>query len=658
MKNYIKKIIFAILYLAITLNASAKVTLPKLIGDGMVLQRNKPLKIWGWASPNEEVIISFNNELRKTITQKNGKWLAELPAQNAGGPYEFIIKGSNQIVIKDVYIGDVWLCGGQSNMDYTLSDLNFWDNEINNSNFEEIRQIKVERSTSDSLAEDVNSSGWKKAIPSELKNFSATAYFFAKELYLKNKIPIGLIGSNWSGSPVEVWMDEKTLKSFPEIESEYSKLSNKGNEVKQRMKLRESRIPLYVEKCKSNDLGKSTYFQKSLNTTEWQSLTIDELKTKADIENFDGVIWLRKEFELPQNFIKKEMSLEITSVDDADDIWVNGTKIGETVGLEKNRLYKIPSKLITDNKIIIAIRIIDYAGGCNISGNFRLNAENNHFNLDGIWKYKLSYNLKTLPEFIEPDWNAYNGWQPSKCYNAMINPLLNYSIKGAIWYQGESNAERAYQYRKLFPAFIQNWRTNFNQGDFPFLYVQLANFLSPDSAPKNDPWPELREAQSMSLSQLPNLGMAVSIDCGEIDDIHPKDKETVGKRLAYQAFSIAYNDKNIIKDGPIFESVKFIGSKAIIKFKNNAPSLVARDGKLNEFAVAGKDKKFYYANAKIIDKNTIEVICKDVESPIAVRYAWANNPSKANLYNSAGLPAHPFRTDDWEGVTYNKFGVE
>lgn len=650
--------IHAIFLSLLTINIYANVRLPRLISDGMVLQRDKPLKIWGWSEPGEKISVSFYGDVKQTVASNEGKWQVELAAKPAGGPFEMLIKGKNEIKISNILLGDVWLCGGQSNMDYTLKQLDFFENEIKTKEFDEIRQFKVERFRSDTLCSDVTSKGWLPATPENLGEFSATAYFFAKEIYYKHKIPIGLIGSNWGGSPAEVWMDEQSLIAFPEIKSAYQELESSIKEREKSIQSREAKIPQYIQKAKDMDEGNGKYQSVKFNFSKWSTVMLPEKIKEKDVITVDGTVWLRKTVDIPSEWQGKDLVFEATSIDDADDTWVNGELIGSTNQHDKIRHYTIPSKFTKSGKLFIAIRLIDYGGDCGVTGNFRLGYNNTFFELAGKWHYNVTYNLNTFSEYTQPDWGRFNNWRPSKCYNGMVNPLLNYSIKGAIWYQGEANASRAYQYRTLFPALIKNWREKFNQGDFPFLYVQLANFLKPDTMPKDDPWPELREAQTFALKALPNIGMALAIDLGEINDIHPKNKADVGKRLALQASKLVYNDKKIVANGPYFQSVKFEGERAIITFKNEASKLVARNGELKGFALAGEDKKYYYAKGKIIDANTVEIYCEKVLSPLYVRYAWANNPIDANLYNSAGLPACPFRTDEFEGVTYQKYKID
>ena len=338
--------------------------------------------------------------------------------------------------------------------------------------------------------------------------------------------------------------------------------------------------------------------------------------------------------------------------------FINGALIGETINqYSKARQYTISKDLLIEGKNSIVVRVEDYRGGGGFSGKpnqLNIQTISDTISLAKEWKFMVG--TDSIPAFPEGMLSSMNpNTLITSLYNTMINPLIPYGIKGAIWYQGEANAMRAYQYRELFPLMITDWRKNWGQGDFPFLWVQLANFLAPDSAPKNDPWPELREAQTMTLS-LPNTGMAIAIDLGEAQTIHPTNKQDVGKRLAISAYKVAYNE-DVVYSGPVYKSFSVSDNKVTITFDNTGSGLSVIDkfGSLGGFAIAGADKKFYYANAEITSDTTVVIYTKKVIKPVAIRYAWANNPDRATLYNKEGLPADPFRTDDWEGVT---FGVK
>jgi sialate O-acetylesterase len=447
----------------------------------MVLQQGIPIPVWGWASPGEKVSITFNQKTVTTKTSREGKWSVTLPAMNYGGPYSMVIKGKNLRTIENILIGEVWVCSGQSNMEFNLSSAINAKAEIESSNYPEIRLFTVKKRTSQTPQLNLEEGEWWDCSPISSPKFSAVAYFFGRSLYEKLKVPIGLINTSWGGTIAETWTSSDMISKNPAL-----------------------------------------------------SPMLDNLN-KIDM-----------------------------------------TKSSTTLGP-----------------------------------------------------------------------NSF----PTLLYNGMINPLIPYAIKGAIWYQGEGNAGRAFQYQRVFPDMIKDWRNHWKQGDFPFVFVQLANFMKADSLPVESAWAELREAQTKTLS-LPNTGMAVTIDVGDAADIHPKNKQTVGNRLALAALKVAYH-KELVYSGPVYQEMK-INSKSIqLIFDQVGSGLKVKDkyGYLKGFAVAGEDHKFHWATAKITGTNSVEVSSPEVAKPAAVRYAWGNNPDDANLYNSENLPAGPFRTDSWKGIT-------
>ena len=618
----------------------------------MVLQRDKPIKIWGWADPKEKIIVNLAGKIDSAITLSDSTWQLELSSLSAGGPYMMTVLGKNQIIVSDILIGDIWICGGQSNMEWTLKMCGIYDYIIKSHVNDKIRHIDIDNKTSNHVEKDITSKkGWQKTNPENTGDFSAVGYFFALEVSEKNGIPIGLVANNWSGSPAETWMSPQALASFPTISDGYKEKEAKLLERKLKMRQRNTNLSTWITNAYSLDSGKINGWEKGdFKTSQWSNITMPGMINKVGLGNFDGIIWFKTEFTLPPEMEGKDLILNIGKIDDMDNTWINGIKIGSTSVIDKIIKYKISSEIVKKGLNSITIQVLDHGGNGGIEADsIILYTESKSLNLSGTWKYKTGYDFKKMPEFIQPDWEVMDGgWKPSGMYHAMIAPMFKFQMKGVIWYQGEGNAGRAYEYRKLFPALINNWRNGWKQGDFPFLYVQLANFLKPDATPKTDPWPELREAQTMTLS-LPNTGMAVTIDIGEENDIHPKNKADVGNRLAKIAQKIVYKN-NIVHSGPIYAGMKIEGSKIRVSFNEIGSGLICK-GNPQEFVIAGEDQKFYWANA-IIEGNSIVVSSPKVTKPIAVRYAWSNNPAKANVYNKEGLPASPFRTDKWKGVTY------
>ncbi len=633
----------------------ATIRLPKLVGDNMVLQRESKLPIWGWADTGETVTLTFQNKTYTAKPDAIGKWIVTLPALKAGGPYEMTIAGQNTITIKNILIGDVWLASGQSNMEWNLSwTVNNFEQEIANANFPQIRVLDVKNTIAFTPQAEMESEGWKICSPENAGKFSAVGYFFARDLHGKYKVPIGLITSEWGGTPSESWTSPKALKAFPEYKAGIDEMQKNSATIQGEMQAYEAKLKEWQSKVTGADRGFASatkWYSPELIPSNWSAMKLPALWESAGLTDYDGIVWFRKEVTIPQAEVGKELTLYLSTIDDADSTWFNGVAVGATNEYNIARKYTIPANLVKAGKNIIIVRVVDTGGGGGLYGEAKdmklTSGETTITSLAGEWQYQTALDISQMPAKPKV---IYNQNSPAVLYNAMIAPLVPYAIKGAIWYQGESNAGRAYQYRTLFPAMIKDWRTQWKQ-DFPFLFVQLANFMKTDEQPVESNWAELREAQSMTLS-LPKTGMAVIIDIGEEKDIHPRNKQDVGKRLAMAAYKVAYNE-NAVYSGPTYKSMKAEGNKIRLTFDNIGGGLVAKGGELKEFAIAGPDKKFMWADAKI-EGNTIVVSANGVQNPVAVRYAWANNPAKANLYNKEGLPASPFRTDDWPGLTISK----
>lgn len=491
----------------------ADIRLPAVVGDNMVLQRDVEIPVWGWADPGEEVTVSVSwHRMDWAVKADNdGKWTFRMTPPAIGGPYQITLKGANTITIENILVGEVWVCSGQSNMQWSVQNSANAEQEIAAADYPRIRLFTVERKVADKPQPDCTGS-WAECSPETIPGFSAVAYFFGRHLHSELNMPIGLIHTSWGGTPAEAWTSGPMLAGNPAFEP---------------ILVRQERI----------------------------------------IENY------------PQ--AKKEYEEKLEE-------WKAAAEKAKAAGEKPPRRPGAPR-------------------------------------------------------------GPGHPHTPSGLYNAMIAPLIPYAIRGAIWYQGESNASRAYQYRELFPTMIKCWRQDWDQGDFPFLFVQLANFMAAKPEPGDSAWAELREAQLMTLD-LPNTGMAVIIDIGEADDIHPKNKQDVGKRLALWALARTYG-KDIVYSGPIYKSMELLGNKVILQFDHVDGGLVSKDGELRGFAVAGEDRQFVWADARI-EGDTVVVSSEKISQPAAVRYAWADNPA-CNLYNDAGLPASPFRTDDWPGITAN-----
>jgi sialate O-acetylesterase len=623
-------------------SVKANVTLPKIFSDNMVLQRDKPLAIWGWADPNEAITVSFNGQKIKSKADGGGRWSLSLKPMTSGGPYVMELKGnSGAIQLKNILIGDVWICSGQSNMEWIIKNTNDAANEIAQSNYPKIRLFTVEKAMSFELEKDLKGGTWLECNPQTVGDFSAVAYFFGRKIVKEIDVPIGLINTSWGGTNIQTWMSWDVMSK----KDEYKNISL--------TKLKQSTETLRVKRDKfdealKTDKGMQEKWFASSSMEGWKKINQPQSFESSEIGNADGVVWFQKEFELSSDQAGKAAILNLGPIDDQDETYLNGQKVGSMHVWNENRNYNIAAGLAHPGENVIIIKVTDTGGGGGLQGKpeqLYYETEGNKISLAGEWNYKPSA-LTTDFGIKDTGPNSF----PSQLYNAMVAPIVHYAIKGALWYQGESNTWEAYRYRTLFPEMITDWRNKWGY-DFPFFWVQLANFMAPDKTPAQSDWAELREAQTMTMS-LPNTGEAVIIDIGEANDIHPRNKQDVGYRLALTALKTAYA-KDLVYTGPSYKSMKKDGNKIVIEFANTGNGLLVKDkyGYVKGFAIAGDDQKFVWAKAFVDDDDKIIVYSDEIKNPVAVRYAWANNPDDVNLYNKEGLPATPFRTDTWRGVT-------
>jgi len=629
----------------------AVVKLPDVLTSNMVLQRNKEIKIWGWADKSEKVSVSLNNKTVSAKTDNNGSWSVIFPSMKEGGPYTIVIKGKNTITLDNILIGDIWVCSGQSNMEFVVMNANNSAKEIENANYPKIRLLTIPKNFQYGPVSNVSGIDWKICSPESVGNFSAVGYFFGRDVYNETNIPIGLINTSWGGTNVEAWISADYITKVDEFKDKVAiKASISPEEMESlRVKKIESLYSAFgldpLKKTNTDDWN-----QAGISLNGWRDIEVPGIWEAGELSGVDGIIWFRKEVSIPESLAGKDWKLKLGKIDDADKAYVNGILVGETSGYNDIREYILKAGTLKAGINLIAVRVEDTGGAGGFWGakeDVKLVSESSEISLAGTWKCRLSTESFSLTSSSgEPNSN------PSSLFNGMINPLLNLAVTGAIWYQGESNASRAYQYRTLFPLMIECWRAKWNQPDLHFFFVQLANFMAPDVQPSESEWAELREAQSMTLA-LPYTGMAVTTDIGEEIDIHPRNKQDVGHRLALQAIKAVYG-KAIVNDGPVYKSMEIDGERITLTFDTQGSNMMAKDkyGYLKGFAIAGADKKFYWARARLRE-NEITVSSEMVKSPVAVRYAWGNNPDDANLYNAEGLPASAFRTDDWPGITIN-----
>jgi sialate O-acetylesterase len=614
----------------------AKITLPALVSDGMVLQRNQKLNVWGKADAGEKVEVKFLNKNYKTIADPIGNWKITLPEQKAGGPYTMTI---NEITLKDILIGDVWLASGQSNMELPMRRLTpLYADEIKNANNQNIRFFTVpQKYNFKSPQTELDGGKWEATNPQTILNFSGVAYFFAKELSQKNKVAVGIIHASLGGSPIQAWMDENSLKKYPEYLDEAKKWQN-DELIKSTESTEQAMSKAWYTELNQSDIGLNQHWENfDLNDSDWKTMQIPG--SWEDKEgSFEGSVWFRKEINLTKNQAGKAAFLNLGRIKDADVTYINGTKVGNVTYEYPPRWYDIPAGVLKEGKNIIAVRITNGSGKGQFIADkpYYLEIEGNKIDLKTEWKYKIGAKM----EKMAPG-QTFIRWKPTGLYNAMINPLINYNIKGAIWYQGESNTGKPKEYGDLLTTMILDWRNKWNQKDMPFFTVQLANFMESKTQPVESNWAELRDQQRQVSLSVPNTGLAVIIDLGEWNDIHPLNKKSVGDRLALQVLKVA-DKKNIIADGPMYQSMKVDGNKIILSFKNGTDDFEPVS-ELKGFAVKGQDGKYEWAKAKI-EGNRVIVWNDTVSSPVSVRYDWADNPD-GNLKNKAGLPASPFTTE-------------
>ncbi len=640
----------------------AEVRLPSIIGDNMVLQRGVKVRIWGKANAGERITVTFDRKSVNTVADAQGRWQVWLGPLKAGGPSELTIKGDNVLTIKNVLVGEVWICSGQSNMEWALVNTVDGAEAVAQANYPEIRLFTVEHNTATSALEDVQGR-WVVTTPEDAGTFSAVGYFFGREIYQQVKVPIGLINTSWGGTPAEAWTALEALRSSPELKpilDRYESSLNAGPQTKQAY---ERALAEWEEKnlyLDSENKGEAQgYADPATSTVDWSKMDLPKQFETAGLL-IDGVVWFRKVVDVPATWAGRDLVLNLTAIDDYDITYFNGKKIGSTGRETPNsymvpRKYVVPGSLVRSGQNVIAVRVFDRAGegGFGRGGEMSLRgAGGEEISLRGDWSYKVELALEPK----RPDWGsrpepvgASNQNSPGVLYNAMLAPLVPFSIRGAIWYQGESNAGRAYQYRTLFPTMIRNWRSVWGY-DFPFYFVQLPNWRARQDQPGESDWAELREAQAMTLRE-PRTGMAITIDVGDGDDLHPRNKLDVGRRLATLALANVYG-KEIIPSGPLFDRFKVEGNKVRISFKYGQGLKTSDGGPVKGFAIAGADRRFVWAEARI-EGDTVVVSTPGIQKPVAVRYGWADNPL-VNLYNKAGLPASPFRTDDWPGLTTSR----
>lgn len=642
MKTFLR---FVCIYLTvIAFGAAADVKLPRLVSDGMILQRDKPITLWGWADDAEQVSVTLGKQTIRSTAQA-GRWQITLKPMAAGGPYTLDIQGKNHLQIKDVLIGDVWIAAGQSNMELPLRRVTYqYPNLIESTHLPQIREFAVPVVYAFKGPQDDFQQGqWKTAEPENLSGFSAVGFFFARALHEKLKVPIGLITIPVGGSPAEAWVSETALQKYPHYIAQLQPFKDDAFVAKTVAADKLASATWYNDLAAKDEGLKANWSSETFNAKDWKSFTVpgylkDQVGGSKEGSDFvQGSAWFRKTFELTAEQASKAATLWMGVIVDGDQVFLNGKEIGQTGYQYPPRIYPVPTGLLKAGKNTISIRVTSYSANAGFvkEKRYALDLGNESIPLAGEWQYKIAARTGDMPK------TTTLHYQPASLFNAKLAPTLGFAMKGVIWYQGESNTTRAKEYETLFPDLITDWRAQFKQGDFSFLFVQLANFMRAKAEPSESDWAATREAQRKTLA-IKNTAMVVATDVGEWNDIHPLNKQTVGERLALAAQKVAYGNKKLIASGPNAISIKRDHNGLLIGFDKSGGDLTfVTDGVLHHIAIAGADKKYVWANAKIQGKKLL-VWSDEVPEPVSVRYAWADNPEGANLYNKAGLPASPF----------------
>ena len=643
-----------------------------LFADHMVLQRGKVDPIWGWTDAGQTVTVAIHGKTYHAVADSSGRWEAKVGPFKAGGPYTLTISSPNStVVFSDILIGDVWICSGQSNMEFGMGNLKNAQEEIQNANYPQIRLFGVPKFVNDEPQDLFGPmkdgkpgwpSGrvqWMACTPRSVQNgdwggFTAVGYFFGRDLYQNLNVPIGLIQSAWGGTICEAWVSGDALEAMPDFAPALNALVARTQTERAGNVIPDPYEKQMAAWYATNDAGSvpgREFSDANFDDHAWKMMKLPTYFELAGLPDYDGVVWFRKDVDLPENWAGKKLELHLGPIDDRDTTFFNGVKVGAKDFFDQSRDYTVPGDLVKAGHNVIAVRVLDTGGWGGLYGK----REQMHLDVNGDsdaapisladeWRYQdtLPLSKAATPPPAPASSLAGNPNVVTVLFNGMISPMLPFGIKGAIWYQGESNAGRGRQYQTLLPTMITDWRNRFESGNFSFFIVQLANFMDQKPAPGDSSWAEIREAQQIAAVKVGNSATASAMDIGDAKDIHPKNKQEVGRRLALCAEAITYKEK-VEYQGPTFKKATFEDGKAMVKFTHARGGLVVKGDSLQGFAIAGDDGKFVWAQATV-KGDAVILSSPEVSQPKAVRYAWADNPV-ANLYNQDGLPANSFRTD-------------
>lgn len=619
------------------------IKLPYLISNGMILQRDSQVKIWGGAAPSQKLMLLFCNKEFTTITGTDGNWEIIMEGLKAGGPYDLNITcGNSHTKVREVMIGDVWVLGGQSNMEMPFErSLDLFEEELKQAEYPYIRKFAVpEAYDFHGPREELDGGGWIPVTPGTVSDFSAAGYFFAKRIYEKYKIPIGLIHTAVGGTPAQAWLSEAALAGFPRFHDLLLKYKE-DSYVQSKFEKDTACTADWYGNLNGTDLGLQahiTWYDTEFDDSDWKEMDLPASFKDTELEELRGAVWFRKEFFISGEMKTNPVKLVLGTIINGDDTYINGVKIGSNDSLFARRRYEVVQGVLKPGRNILAVRVImtRHMGAFVTDMPYFLQSGDSRIPLSGTWRYRIG----AVTGQLAPTETII--FKPVGAYNSMIYPLRKYALKGVLWYQGESNTDYTEDYTELFEAVIKTWRSTWNLGDFPFLYVQLANYCPWRMEPEISKWAQIREAQRKAL-KISGTGMAVICDAGEYNDIHPRDKKTVGDRLAFLAMNLVYGE-DMVSSGPLYQHKVIEGNKIRLYFTGTGRGLKVKGERLETFAVSVGDGVFADADA-FLDGNTVVVSSDAIKTPAEVRYAWSDNPEAANLFNEEGFPASPFTTE-------------